>query len=366
MSEMFKHAFSFNQDIGIWDVGNVKDMSFMFAGATGISRTIFNQDISKWNVSEVVDMTNMFSNSKFDQDISSWEIVNITDMNNFLKLSKLTTSFYNNLLIEWTKDTLMPDVVFSAGMSKYSAGEASEARQFLIDSLWVISDGGQSDLPVVVTDTVRDLDGSLAVSESKVLLSGVSMVTGRGIVWDTVPYPTTEMNLGAISDSSGLGEFMSTLTGLDPGKAYYVGSYASNDSGTEYGNTILFDALVQLSIGGSFEIEDKIYDRSKKAVASANNLILQNTVQSFSNVTLTNVTFAFADSTVGNEIFVIIAGAELGGTDMDKYTLSLQNTPTSRARITPKELTVSDVTVLNKVYDGTTDAILSNATLMQL
>jgi len=47
-NRMFAGANQFNQDIGGWNVGNVKDMSFMFDGANQ-----FNQDISEWDVDMV-------------------------------------------------------------------------------------------------------------------------------------------------------------------------------------------------------------------------------------------------------------------------------------------------------------------------
>jgi len=50
-SGMFSESGSFNQDIGAWNVSNVKDMSRMFGSAIA-----FNQDIGAWDVSNVEDM----------------------------------------------------------------------------------------------------------------------------------------------------------------------------------------------------------------------------------------------------------------------------------------------------------------------
>ena len=66
---------AFNQDLSSWNVGNVTDMSFMFAA------TPFNQNINNWNVGNVINMQGMFFiANNFNQDLSSWNVGNVTDM----------------------------------------------------------------------------------------------------------------------------------------------------------------------------------------------------------------------------------------------------------------------------------------------
>jgi hypothetical protein len=72
-------------------------------------------------------------------------------------------------------------------------------------------------------------------------------VTARGVVFDTIANPTTSS--GITIDSSGLGSFVSTITGLTPLTTYYVRAYATNSLGTAYGNVVNFSTPLTI---GSF------------------------------------------------------------------------------------------------------------------
>ena len=69
-------------------------------------------------------------------------------------------------------------------------------------------------------------------------------------------------------------------------------------------------------------------------------------------------TGAFADKTVANGKPVTVSGLALTGRDAANYTLTQ---PTTSANITPASLTVTGVSVSNKVYDRSVAATLGGA-----
>jgi surface protein len=76
MQNTFASAIAFNQNISSWNISKVKTMSQMFSGASA-----FNQNVSNWDTSSVENMQNTFSSAiAFNQDISSWNISNVKTM----------------------------------------------------------------------------------------------------------------------------------------------------------------------------------------------------------------------------------------------------------------------------------------------
>jgi len=89
--------------------------------------------------------------------------------------------------------------------------------------------------PVVTTNEISDIGTSTAQCGGDVTNEGESSVTAKGVVWDISDNPTISSYLGITNDGSGLGSYISNLTGLSEGTTYYVRAYASNSEVTGYG-----------------------------------------------------------------------------------------------------------------------------------
>ena len=94
-------------------------------------------------------------------------------------------------------------------------------------------------LPTLTTTAITNLAGTSATSGGNITNNGGTAVTARGVCWST----TAGAVLGVgnfTSDGTGNGIFVSNITGLTTGVLYYVRAYATNASGTAYGNEISF------------------------------------------------------------------------------------------------------------------------------
>lgn len=98
--------------------------------------------------------------------------------------------------------------------------------------------GNNSNLPVVTTTEVTQIKHNSARCGGNVTADGGSTVTARGICWSRHSGTTLDDNI--IRIGSGLGEFSIIVTDLNPTTTYYVRAYATNSTGTNYGEEYSF------------------------------------------------------------------------------------------------------------------------------
>ncbi len=133
---------------------------------------------------------------------------------------------------------LTPDIVYH-----YRAvGQNAYGTVYGADMTFTTS---PANLPTVTTAPVTDITSTSAIAGGAVVDEGGAPVTARGVCWSTAPNPTTAGSHTV--DGTGLGAFISSLTGLNAGATYYVRAYAVNFFSTVYGNQVQFTTTTDTS-----------------------------------------------------------------------------------------------------------------------
>jgi uncharacterized protein (TIGR02145 family) len=91
----------------------------------------------------------------------------------------------------------------------------------------------------VNTGAVSTITPTSALAGGEVTDDGGSPVTARGVCWGTYTEPTIQGS--RTTDGSGSGSFASTMTGLTASTTYYMRAYATNSTGTTYGEEKIFN-----------------------------------------------------------------------------------------------------------------------------
>jgi len=106
----------------------------------------------------------------------------------------------------------------------------------------------QGVLPTVQTAQITNITTIGAVGGGTTLTNGSSAVTDRGLVLGLKTQPTIADTKFGTTSVTGSGTFTSELRDLKPNTTYYLRAFATNKTGTGYGNEITF---VTNSIGNA-------------------------------------------------------------------------------------------------------------------
>jgi uncharacterized protein (TIGR02145 family) len=104
---------------------------------------------------------------------------------------------------------------------------------------------GSAAVPVLTTDVASSITLTGATSGGNISSDGGGTVTARGVCYGTTANPTILAPNLFTTNGAGIGPFVSPITGLLPGKLYYVRAYATNASGTGYGAQQTFSTLFE-------------------------------------------------------------------------------------------------------------------------
>jgi len=157
IDSMFSNATSFSKNIGNWYVNDVITFSNTFYNADGLTHSFATQSVSldgvsytSWDIG-TANFNNMFYFSSFDgTGVNTWDVSNVTSFGaHFMNHSGLTTSNYDNILVNWSSSLgINPNNISSInfGTTQYTGtpGSAPSASHvFIEDDLSItLTDGG--------------------------------------------------------------------------------------------------------------------------------------------------------------------------------------------------------------------------------
>ncbi|MGB7746140.1 MAG: YDG domain-containing protein [Verrucomicrobiia bacterium] len=221
----------------------------------------------------------------------------------------------------------------------------------------------QLDLVVASTSTSTTTTTSVQSSANPSTYGNTVMVTATvspaPTNGETVTFKDGSTTLGTGTLNGGQATFSTTATRLAAASHSITAVYAGDGAFGASSSSVLTQTVNPLGLTVSgLTISNKVYNKATAAMLNTNGYTL-NTVISGDVVTLaTNgYTANFASSNVANGITITVAGLSLGGAQAGNYTLTQPAGLT--ANITPLGLTVSGLTISNKVYNRATVATLN-------
>lgn len=222
--------------------------------------------------------------------------------------------------------------------------------------------------------TYENRDGNEAPATTSLSLevvraqSSVSNISNLSKTYDSTPVAAPTYNVagtGAVTveykEQGAADSTYSTTAPEDAGDYTVRVSVAANDDYAAASATRDFTiSRRSVTVTGASVEETKIYDGTTSAAVTSSGTL--SGAVSGDEVSITQGTAAYDNKNAGTNKTVTFTGFALAGGDKDNYNLTAQPTAV-QADITQKELTVVNVTVSDKVYDGTDTAQIASAEL---
>ena len=140
---------------------------------------------------------------------------------------------------------------FTADLTKLLPNTMYYARAYAINSVGIaysteVSFTTTIGVPLLTTDSVRDITKTEANVYGNVIVTGGVDITERGFVLAMAENPTTADT--KITDAlNTTGEMTAALSGLTSGTNYFVRAFATNSEGTAYGDNIEFSTIANIT-----------------------------------------------------------------------------------------------------------------------
>ncbi len=155
-----------------------------------------------------------------------------------------TTTSYGNTTTETSAGSGITNVAVNAAISGLTTGVTYHFRVVATNSDGSTSGNDVTFIPgaaVLITTAATSITTTSATTGGNITADGGVAVTERGVCWSTTANPTISGN--HTSDGTGKGVFTSYLTTLSPNTTYHIRAYATNGTGTFYGDDLTFSTL---------------------------------------------------------------------------------------------------------------------------
>ena len=226
--------------------------------------------------------------------------------------------------------TLTPSAAAGSGLDNYNITYQNAASGLVVSP---------RTLTATATVASKTYDGTKAGTVTSVSLSGV--LSGDTVTGVSTTATFSDKNVGTFKPVTVSGI---TLAGTDAAN-YQANSTATTTAAISPRNLFVTPSGV-----------DRVYDRTTVATVT-----LADDRVTGDSLTTSYGAARFAEKNVGTGKTVTVSGLQVTGTDAANYTLSTTSATTT-ANISPRVLT-SNTTVSSRVYDGTTNAVITKNTV---
>lgn len=242
------------------------------------------------------------------------------------------------------------------------------------DGTWSITSTALDEGEHTLTATATDADDNPSMaSESLTIIidttapsitsAGTTSLTyGNGIAYTiTATGSATSFGGSDLGDQITVNASTGVLAGTPSAAGTIVGTVSATDAA---GNTASIGLTITVN-RATLDIEgllgtDKVYDGNTTATIDASKVQLIGVVgEDVVSLDLTDASAAFVQTDATSQM-IIVTDLALGGADAANYTLR-STTASTFANISPKAVTLSGVTAVERVYDGTFDVALDFA-----
>jgi hypothetical protein len=148
--------------------------------------------------------------------------------------SRDSTGSYESELVSLSSGTLYYVRAYATNDAETAYGEAIS-----------FSTAQATNVPSVVTEKLGSITATSANCGGSIISDGGSPVIAKGVCWNTKINPDTSDS--RTNEGTGSAAFVSEITGLVENTIYYVRAYATNVTGTGYGENVSFTASDEIS-----------------------------------------------------------------------------------------------------------------------